>query len=179
MNSGTHNSNAGQKSVPTAGRIAVVVLLVLLFCGLLCAVYFGFGLDTFGSGKSKKSEKITYSVEFSSVDPAIANKLIQGAVVRGPSGDAFGTVASLEADEPATIYKIENSAFAVAQGHPTNIKVIINVDVTADADPTNGYSIRGTRIAVGAEYTLTLSGVTLTGKCIGLQTEQNNGGVGK
>lgn len=178
MNTANKKSAAGRGSL-RAGRIIVPIVLVLIFAALLFVIYMNSELDLFGTKKSKNTEKITYTVEFASVEPSVANKLMQGVIVRDVNGTALGSVSSLETDEPAVIYFTENAPFAIAQGHPTNIKVIANIEVIASSDPTLGYSVNGTRIAVGAEYELSLSEVTLTGKCIGLQTEQDNGGIGK
>lgn len=168
-----------QEKIHPGLRLAVLITVVLIFVALLTVLYFGFALDLFGFRDKSVTEKVTYTVEFESVDPNIANKLVQGAIVRDAAGNSFGTVSTLEADEPATIYAIENGPYAIAQGHPTNLKVILSIEVTANADPELGYSVNGTRIAVGADYEFYLCGVTLTGTCIGLQSEQNNGGVGK
>lgn len=160
-------------------RIAVLGLLILLFCGLIYLLYVSFGLDLFGLRKSGTTEKITYTVEFESVAPGTANKITQGSVVRDASGEMIGSIASLEADEPATIYSVGDGPWAVTEGHPTNLKVLVNIEVLASSDPEKGYSVKGKRIAVGAEYELILSGVTLRGTCIGLEATQTNGGTGK
>ncbi len=162
---GNFKSTGGKRS------FNIVDLLLILFA-LAVAFFVFFVLDPFGLNvldKDSKGTEITYRISISGLDEAFVGKIEEGAPVFDANTKKYlGVVESV--GEPATHMSIRAEG-AAGILYPVQGLYDFTVTIRADADYTKnlGYSVDGTRISVGTEYTLIFPQYTGSGYCISIE----------
>ncbi len=152
--------------------IDILIIAVLVAAIVLAAlVYSPWELiDRIGGS----GEDVTYTVEICGVDRAIATAVAADvkegqAVTEGASKKLLGVVAGpIEISNHEQVRYDKESGSTEMVSDPALADMIIVISVNAERDESRGYSIDGLRLAVGAEYELTLPNYSAKGCCISI-----------
>ena len=170
-NSGAATASAKKKKT---GRFNLVdfflIVIVLLIIATLIYVFAPF--SRLKSLVKSEAHSIEYTIEVLGVDEALIDKIQENdAVLDAVSKNTIGTVVAVDYHTKYTElqYMEENDQkVGVLAEHPTKYNLIITVSATADYMEESGYSIHGSRIAVGEKLNLRFPDYVCEGYCIAL-----------
>ncbi len=155
------------------GKFNLIDLIFIVF--VIAAVLFVvFVLDPFSLnvfGKEEQKVLLEYTVQFDYVEASLTDNIKPGDEVIGASGkNSLGRVTSIRNDilYSELYYNSENDTVSMKE-YPDRYN--LQVTMTADAvfEPGTGYTVKGSRIAVGAKYSLMFPDYLGTGYCVSMR----------
>jgi len=148
----------------------ILVVLVLLVIAILIQVFSPTLIQKLSSNQTKE---IQYTVEFLGVESEFADKIKEEhLVIDSVSKNQIGTVIAINNNDPyEELQYVENSDVGILSPYPNKVNVQVTIKVTADYAKEYGYSVNGTRIAVGEKLSLRFPDYVAEGYCIGLEAE--------
>lgn len=156
---------------------ALIAVIILAVVALTLFAYLPSGLSHFSS--TKNDATISYTIEIKGV----RRELIEGIAVNDPvtekgSAVALGKVSAEVEVSPASRVRYDAASGEVVVDELSDVSdILITVTSAAGYDKSRGYTVGGHRIAVGAEYTLSLPGFEGTGTCISINEISSGGGA--
>ncbi len=150
----------------------VDLLFVLLIVGVLFAVVFWldpFSLNVFGS--AEKNVVLEYTVEIEYVEASLVDNVRLGdealnAVNKAP----MGHVSSVRNDILyAEVYYDSEEDTVSMKEYPDRYNLQITITADAVFEEGKGYSVMGSRIAVGGAYSLTFPEYAGSGYCVSIR----------
>lgn len=145
-----------------------LIVIVLLIIATVIYVFAPF--SRLNALVKSEAHSIEYTVEFLGVDEALISKIQENdAVLNAVSKNTMGTVIAVDYHTKYTElqYMEQNEQnVGVLAEHPSKYNVIITVTATADYVAGSGYSIHGSRIAVGEKLSLRFPDYACEGYCI-------------
>lgn len=152
---------------------AIIIVCIVCVLALLFFVYSPIELLGIGT----KEADIIYTVKVVGVPSEYAAAINAGDSLSDIDGYTLGVVASEVEIEPYSIFEYKENEYGsggiVRITHPDLVNLIITVSATAEKG-SDGYKVDGKRIAVEAEYHLSLPKFESKGLCISL-SEENAG----
>ena len=167
-----------KKNTARRAKFNIIDLLIVIavFCVAAAVIHVYFSDLSFGGKKEKTT--VTYSLRFSGIDESFISAIAEGEAVVDSDGYAFGTVVSADLFEThkEITYDSENRK-VVSVPYPSLCDLTVIIRVNAESDPDRGYTVSGKRIAVGAEYDVSMPGFEGHGMCIDITENSSNGGA--
>ncbi len=146
----------------------LLILLILLLVAALVYVFLPSSLFRgFGASSGKN---IQYSIEILGVDEQFLDDIKEkNAVTDAVSKNAIGTVTAVDYNTQYTILRYDqDTSAAVLSPVDGKYNVIVTISATADFDAGEGYSVGGTRIAVGEKINARFPGYACESYCISI-----------
>lgn len=147
-----------------------LIVIVLLIIATVIYVFAPF--SRLKALVTSEAHTIEYTVEVLGVDEALIDKIQENdAVLDAISKNTMGTVIAVDYNTKYTeLQYVEQNGQKVGAlaEHPSKYNLIITVTATADYMEESGYSIDGTRIAVGEKLSLRFPDYACEGYCIAL-----------
>lgn len=150
-----------------------VALIVVFLCIVLVAIEYFTSFSLLGLGD--KTQLLEYTLELEGVDPDMAHSVAAGSRVLASSGyKDMGEVISVS-EKPAVMYVYDPAEGALvarelpadAQGK-TPVTLYVTVRAEASYREGDGFSVNGVRISIGESISVSLDGLSGTGKCISI-----------
>lgn len=170
-------SNTGGTSAVSAkkkktGRFNLVdfFLIVIVLLIIATVIYVFAPFSRLKALVKSETHSIEYTVEILGVDEALISKIQENdAVLDAVSKNTMGTVIAVDYHTKYTElqYTEQNDQkVGVLAEHPSKYNLIVTVTATADYMQGSGYSIHGSRIAVGEKLSLRFPDYACEGYCI-------------
>ena len=154
----------------------IIILIIVAVLALTLLAYLPGGL--FRLAQNSSNATIIYTVEIKGVKRELAKGISVGdPVTEKETSINLGSVSAEVEVMPYSQVRYDAASGEVVLDEYEELSTLL-ITVTADAksDPSKGYSIGGRRIAIGAEYKLSLPGFEGTGNCISITEISGNGG---
>lgn len=155
------------------GRFNLIDLIIVMFA--VAAVLFvvfvldPFSLNVFSEGGQKVV--LEYTVQFDYVEASLTDNIKPGDEVIGASGkNTLGRVSSIRNDTlySEIYYNTETDTVSMKE-YPDRYNIRVTVMADALFVPGTGYTVNGTRIAVGSQYSLMFPEYLGTGYCVAMR----------
>ena len=144
------------------------MLILIALVVVLALIYLFAPFSWIRNIATKDTQKIQYTVELLNVEEAFIDKIRSSdAVVDSVSKNNLGTVMLVDYNTKYSELKYVNQQGVLVE-YPNRYNVVVTVNVTADYVEGEGYSVNGTRIAVGEKLFLRFPDFVGEGYCIGL-----------
>ena len=154
----------------------IIDVLIILAVILLGAIVINVVSPTalFGSLVAGKTQVIQYTVEFTGVDRAFVDNIIENDnVVDTVSKFSLGSVAAVDNNSHYRVLKyneeLDEGGYTTYQD---KYNVLVTITVTAEYDEGKGYTVGDRRIAVGELMSLRFPNFVGEGYCIGVADVQ-------
>lgn len=172
----SHENDADkQKSIFRRINILDVFLVLLIIVVLLLVVTFFFDVSIFGIGGQEKD--ISYTVEIDNVPADMVEHIKKGDRVMDAGGkESIGFVMNVKTSDCVRYLYSEDSQSIETVTLPADENgklpqtICVTIQVIADYDKGAGYSVSGTRVAVGNIIDLCFAGFTGRGECIDVES---------
>ena len=178
-----NNADGSVKKAPHKGRSgrrfnlldALIILIVVAVIALVLRAYLPGGLFRLAESSDVT---IIYTVEVTGVKRELAAGIAVGDKVTEKGTAVFlGNVsAEVEVTPFSQVRYDADSGEVVMDEYDELSTLLITVKSNAKSNSSSGYSIGGRRIAIGAEYALSLPGFEGTGSCISITEISGKGG---
>ncbi len=147
--------------------VFILAVILIVFC-----VFFlldPFSLNTFGG--TEKQVVLEYTVQIDYVDASLTDNVRLGdEVTHAANKTAFGKVSAVKNDIlfSEAYYNAEADVVSM-QEYPDKYNLQITITSEAVFEKGVGYTVKGTRMAVGGEYYLMFPNFVGSGYCIGIR----------
>ena len=164
------NSNIKTSKASKKGRFNIIdfmIIIVILF--IIAALVFVFLPTSFIKNlTSDKTVEIEYAIEVLAVDEEFLENINEGdTVLNSKTKSNIGTVKALEYSTPYTELKYDDeNDRAVLSEVPGRYNLIVTISATAEFIEGEGYTVNGTRIAVGESVSMRFPEFICEGHCI-------------
>lgn len=157
------------------GRFNLVdFFLIIIVLALIAAAvsYFLPGISKRLAGAN--DVEITYSLEITGVEDKFLSRIAVGDVVYDSGNNyAIGTVKTVEQYAYTELYYNEETGVLETKEHPDLKNIVITISASAIYNSGEGYSINGTRMAVGKSYNIRFPEYAAVANCIELSARAN------
>lgn len=154
-----------KKSIVNGVDLLIIVVAIAL------AVCFATQFNPFGflKGKGNETTVLEYEILISDVDDTFSRNIQEGDRVRGAgANNDMGTVSgSVIVDDFTQLVYVDGKAELTPYGNRVNLTVKIRVENAAYVSGT-GYTVNGTRVAVGSELQLVFPTFSATGTVVNI-----------
>jgi hypothetical protein len=168
MNENNTSSSKTAKKIKRKGRFNLIdFLLILLVLLLVASIVYVFVPKNFVSGLfADKKYTIEYSVEFTGVDKKfLGNIQVGNPVLDSVSKANIGTVVAID-DSTQYSELTYNGVEGVMTPVIDKYNIVVTIKASVDYSEGKGYSINGTRIAVGEKINARFPNFVYEGYCI-------------
>ena len=147
--------------------VFILAVALIVFC-----VFFlldPFSMNTFGT--NEKQVILEYTMQIDYVDASLTDNIRLGDVVTHAANKVtLGTVSAVKNDIlfSEAYYNADADAVSMRE-YPDKYNLQITITTDAVFEKGVGYSVKGTRMAVGGEYYLTFPNFIGNGYCIGIR----------
>ncbi len=154
--------------------IAVVILVVI---AVVLVAYLPGGLSA--SGNNRENVTVTYTIEIKGINRKLADWIIVGDTVtdRDTAIDIGRISAEVEVSHAGIVRYDPTSGEVIIYEAEDTSDLLITVTANAKYDVSRGYTVNGKRLAVGADYSISLPKFEGNGECIGIIEISSNGGA--
>ena len=162
---GTAKRKRGMFNLVDLMFVLAVVLIVVIVFFLLDP----FSLNTFG--ETEKQVVLEYTVQIDYVEASLTDNIRLGDLVTYAANKAtFGRVSAVKNDilYSEAYYNAEADVVSMKE-YPDKYNLQITVTTDAVFEKGVGYTVKGTRMAVGGEYSLMFPNFVGSGYCIGMR----------
>lgn len=178
-NPGTEPS--GEKKPRVSGRfrqrrrifniLDIVIFLVIAALAVVLIISSSTGNSLFKKKKDGESKTIEYTVFFSNVEEALADRIASGDMVYSDDASVcFGQVITdVEKDEYQVVTYHDDVAEMVSYPDRYNLTVTIRADALYKEGV--GFTVDGTRLAVGMNYRMVFPNLSVSGVCISINKD--------
>ena len=147
------NTSVNTKSKTKRGRFNIIDLLLIVLALLIIAtlVYVLLPSSAIRKLTADKKTNITYTIEITGIDEKYIDKIKEGdVVIDSVSKNTLGKVVSIDNPTPYKELRYnEGDAIGVLSPVEGKYNVIVTISATAEYQQGKGYTVNGTRIAVG------------------------------
>ena len=171
------NGSTAHSAKKRMGRFNLVdFFLILIILVIIATVVYVFApLSRLKTWAKQETHAVEYTVEVLGVDEALINKIKENdAVLDSVSKNQMGTVIAVDYNTKYTELQCiqqNDQTVGVLAEHPSKYNIIITISATADYLEESGYSISGSRIAVGEKLSLRFPDYACEGYCIALDPQ--------
>lgn len=162
----TSKNNGGKKK----GKFNIIDFLIILVILLLIAaiIYVFLPSSWIQKISSDKSVDIQYTIEIKGVDEAFLNNIREKDIVLNSVNKSnIGTVTAVDYSTQHTQLEYNQSEqIGVLSVVPDKYDVIVTISATAEFTEAQGYTVNGTRIAVGEKINARFPDYVCEGYCI-------------
>ena len=169
----SHSVNGASGAVGNKKRTRrfnlIDALLILIALALVLALIYLFApFSWIKNIATKDTQKIQYTVELLNVEETFIDKIQSNdVIVDSVSKNNLGTVTLVDYNTKYSELQYVNQQGVLVE-YPNRYNVVVTVTATADYVSGEGYSVNGTRIAVGEKLFLRFPDFVSEGYCIGL-----------
>ena len=174
MSRNTGGTSAISAKKKKSGRFNLIdfFLIVIILLVIATVIYVFAPFSRLKTMTQSESQTIEYTIEVLGVDEAFIDKIQeQDAVLDSVSKNAMGKVIAVDYNTKYTeLQYVEQNdqKVGVLAEHPTKYNLIVTITATADYMEGSGYSINGSRIAVGEKLSLRFPDYACECYCIAL-----------
>lgn len=181
MNNANSGSISSVKKKKNSGRFNFIdfILIVIVLLVIAAVIYVFAPFSRLKDMTSSQPVALQYTVEILGVDEAFIEKIKENDfVIDSVSKNGMGTVVAVDYNNKYTElqYVINENpedgskkTEGVLAEYPDKYNVIITISAEASYAAEKGYSVNGTRIAVGEKMSLRFPDYVGEGYCIGVE----------
>lgn len=181
MNNANSGSTSSVKKKKFSGRFNFIdfILIVIVLLVIATVIYVFAPFSRLRDMTSSQSVTVQYTVEILGVEEAFIEKIKENDfVIDSVSKSGMGTVVAVDYNNKYTELQYvinENTedgtkkTEGVLAEYPGKYNVIITISSKATYEAEKGYSVNGTRIAVGEKMPLRFPDYVGEGYCIGVE----------
>ena len=149
----------------------ILVVILLLVVAILIQVFSPISLIK--DLTTSQTKEIQYTVEFLAVDEEFIDRIhAEDLAINSVSKNNMGTVIAVDYTTKYTeLQYVEGSNIGEPKEFPDKYNVVVTISSTANYVKEKGYSVNGTRIAVGEKLSLRFPNYIAQGYCIGMETD--------
>lgn len=165
--SGSNGVSIGKRK-PSRFNLIDALLILIAVLLILALVYVFAPFSKIRDLSSKQTKSIQYMVEILNVEESFIDKIsVNDTVIDSVSKNALGTVTVVDYNTKYSELQYVNQQATLVE-YPDRYNVVVTVTATADYVEGSGYSVNGTRIAVGEPLAVRFPGFVGEGYCVGL-----------
>ena len=171
MNNKINNAEENKRKPKHKFNVVDVLILILVVTIIGTVIFTVVSWNSIKALWATSSEKIEYVVELRGVDADFINNIKKNdLVIDSISKNQLGTVQSADSIEPYTVLNYKTSEDGTYNGvlakDDTKYNITVYISATAEYEKGVGYTVNGTRIAVGETLSLRFPNFSATAQCI-------------